>query len=185
MKFFIPIWLGSGFTPAYTIQHAFQNLFVPFIFGPHAIRFNGVRYMNPPTVRHAYDETEGGYKEHITSHMKCVHQQWGAMLSPSLVTWQPSKGAGNYTVHMSHIALFYNVTDSVISQHPYFQAAQVRNASQIEDAVNQTLKPIKPVQHQNAASQIKSELVVEKTLLIYINRWTPVKTYVCEEQGVL
>lgn len=60
VKFFIPIWLGSGFTPAYTIQHTFQNFFVPFLFGPHAIRFNGVKYVNPPNVRHAYDDTEAG-----------------------------------------------------------------------------------------------------------------------------
>ena len=139
LKFFIPIWLGSDFTPAYTIQHAFQNFFVPFLFGPHAIRFNGLRYVNPPEVRHAYDDTEGDYKEHITSHMKCVHRQWGAMLLPSMVTWQPSKGTGNYTIHMSHVAMFYNVTDTVISEHPYFLDADVRNATIVEAHTNEAL----------------------------------------------
>lgn len=158
VSFFIPIWLGSGFTPAYTIQHTFQNFFVPFIFGPHALRFNGLQYNNPPNVRHAYDETEGGYKEHITSHMKCVHGQWGAMLSPSLVTWQPAKGTGTYTIDMSHIAMFYNVTDSVISQHPFFLNAKIRNASQVEHSVNEALKfkqdtagPRRCITHQERA----------------------------------
>lgn len=135
VRFFIPIWLGSGFTPAYTIQHAFQNFFVPFLFGPHAICFNGLQYVNPPNVRHAYDDT-GGYTQHIISQMKCVHKRWGPTLTTSLVTWQPSKGTGTYSIHMSHVAMFYNVSDSVISQHPFFLDAEDRNATLIEDSVN-------------------------------------------------
>ena len=141
VNFFIPIWLGSGFTPAYTIQHTFQNFFIPFLFGPHAIRFNGLHYINPPKVRHAYD-TEGvaEYKQHITSHMKCVHHEWGPMLSASHVTWQPAKGTGPYTISLSHLAMFYDITDSVISDHPFFSNTEVRNASQIENKVNNALK---------------------------------------------
>ena len=141
VNFFIPIWLGSGFTPAYTIQHTFQNFFVPFLFGPHAIRFNGLRYINPPKVRHAYD-TEGvaEYKQHITSHMKCVHHRWGPMLSASHVTWHPTQGTGPYSIQMSHVAMFYDVTDSVISGHPFFSNTEVRTASQLEDKVNNALK---------------------------------------------
>lgn len=140
VRFFIPIWLGSGFTPAYTIQHTFQNFFVPFLFGPNAIRFNGLQYVNPPKVRHAYD-TEGvaEYKQHITNQMKCIHKRWGPLLSDNLVTWQPCKGTGNYTIRMSHVALFYNVADSVISQHPFFLNAGHQNASHIEHTVNELI----------------------------------------------
>lgn len=135
--FFIPIWLGSGFTPAYTIQHTFQNFFVAFLFGPHAIRLNGLQYHNPPKVRHAYDaEGVAEYKQHITNQMKCINKSWGPMLADTLVNWQPSKGSGNYTIEMSEIALFYNVQDSVISQHPFFLD---KNASHVEETVNKLL----------------------------------------------
>ena len=121
VDFFIPIWLGDGFRPAFTVQHTFQNYFAPFLFMSHAIRFNGIRYVNPPQVRHNYDDSalSEGYIRHILQNSKCLHEAWGPLLSPQHITWRPAAKDAPYSVSPHHIALFYNVSDSTISKHPY------------------------------------------------------------------
>ena len=121
IDFFIPIWLGDDFRPAFTVQHTFLNFFAPFLFMSHAVRFNGIRYVNPPQVRHPYDESalSEDYITHISRNSKCKHDAWGPLLTPQHVTWKPAANNAPYLVDPQQIALFYNVSDSTISQHPF------------------------------------------------------------------
>ncbi|DBB13178.1 TPA: hypothetical protein ACH3X3_004928 [Trebouxia sp. C0006] len=159
VDFFVPVWLGSDFTPAYTIQHTFQNFFIPFLFQSHAIRYNGVRYVNPPKVRHAYDsERTHEFKAHITRQMKCYHRMWGPLLSPEIVYWQAVKNCfkTDYDIDLSQIALFYNVTDSVISQHPYFRHEAASVVSSVEQAVNKALANNLNLEHKACVTSLES-----------------------------
>ena len=123
VRFFIPVWLGVDFEPGFTIQHTFQNFFVPFLFQSHAIRYNGIEYVNPPLSRHQYADSLNAalYQEHVAVNSKCDHQAWGAQLQLEMVTWLPERHIGPYVIDVSSIALFYNISDTVVSQHPFFR----------------------------------------------------------------
>lgn len=120
VDFFIPIWLGHDFRAAFTEQHSFLNMFIPFLFMSNAIRYNGIEYHNPALQRHNYDAVANDkYRRHVSQNLKCAHKKWGSHLSPEIVTWKAAKGFPPYSINLTEIAYFYNISDSGVSHHPW------------------------------------------------------------------
>lgn len=118
IDFFVPVWLGAGHSAKFIIQHTFQNFFAPFLFRGNAIRFNGLRYFNPPKQRHPYESAEK-YNKFLLPASKCSHKRWGPYLTPDDVTWDVVVGSPPYTFNdLYNIATFFDISHSAIREHP-------------------------------------------------------------------
>jgi len=142
VDFFIPIWLGNDFQAAFTEQHSFLNMFIPFLFMSNAIRYNGIQYHNPALQRHNYDaDANDKYRRHVSQNLKCAHRQWGYHLSPELVSWKAGVGSPPYFINVTEIAYFYNISDSGVLHHPWVRKMGWTSADiqRTEKEVNQAM----------------------------------------------
>ena len=121
VDFFIPIWLGGGFQPRFIVQHTVLNFFIPFMFTGNSIRLNGVSFVNPPNVRHQYDDATQ-YANFFEPAIKCG-TEWGAGLTSNRVKWSVTIGEPPYVFDdVLMISAFFNVTHPAISEHPQIKS---------------------------------------------------------------
>lgn len=99
-------------------------MFVPFLFTSHALRYNGIRYENPPKQRHSYlKDKHNEYRDELQGNFLCEHGLWGSSLHSNVVFWKPQRGVPPYSIDLPKIGQFFAVNHSLIRDHPYFALA--------------------------------------------------------------
>lgn len=151
VDFFIPLWLGKGISlytinelcnsylghpPKFISQHAYLNYFIPLVFQQHALRFEGIRFLNPPSVRHPYDDVSK-FNGFFSKGMRC--KSWSAGLISRGLSWSSarwsergSKDFGSNEEKFNHdlylealkperLALIFNLHHSTLLDNPWLR----------------------------------------------------------------